>query len=285
VQGLLGQGNGAKAARKIAWVGALRKLGLTVSAQKDSIDVQFNLHTDSSNLTDKDLPVAVGDQPAQVVQRPGEIGVGLRDPGQLVAFLESALQAVDPKTFGQYEQAKRVLSRRLHLDVDKDLIGQLGGNLSLSATLAGQFGIRAEVKDPAAFAKTVDKVATALPDLGAGLGVKSVHRSGDLYEVRLSGGSTFVFGMAGGSLVAATDAARAHALAAAKPAAVQGATGSLVLRADAEAIARQILKKIAPKFGIPDPLIPLLARPFNELRGSIATSTDGMRGKFSLTLD
>ena len=59
-------------------------------------------------------------------------------------------------------------------------------------------------------------------------------------------------------------------------------TGSVVV---AEGIARQVLAQIAPRFNIPDPLVPLLARPFDELRGSVATSTDGMKGKFSLTLD
>ncbi|MBA3261276.1 MAG: DUF3352 domain-containing protein [Thermoleophilaceae bacterium] len=284
VQGLLGQSEGAKAARKIEWVDALRTLGLTVSVQKESIDVEFNLRTEG-DLTDEDLPLASGDEAAEVVQRPSEIGVGLRDPGQLVAFFESALQAVDPNSFGDYEQGKRALSQQLDLDVDKDLIAQLTGNLSVSATIAGQFGIRAEVKDPAAFAKTVDKVAKALPQVGSGLGIEGVRRSGDLYEARLSGGGTFVFGMAGGALVAATDAARAHELASAKPAAVEGAGGSLVVRADAEGIARQVLKQIAPQFGLPDPVIPVFARPFDELRGSIATSTDGMKGKFSLTLD
>ncbi|MEA2362956.1 MAG: hypothetical protein QOD71_2101 [Thermoleophilaceae bacterium] len=285
VQGLLGQGEGAKAARKIAWVDALRKLGLTVSAHKDSIDVEFNLHTDAGSLSEKDLPLASGDEAAQVVQRPGEIGVGLRDPNQLVTFFESALQAVDPNTFGDYEQGKRALSAKLDLDVDKDLIAQLTGNLSVSATIQGQFGIRAEVKDPAAFAQTVDKVAKALPEFGSGLGVEGVRRSGDLYEARLSGGGTFVFGMAGGALVAATDSARAHALASAKPAAVEGASGSLVVRADAQGIARQILARLAPQFGLPDPLVPVFARPFDELLGSVATTTDGMKGKFSLTLD
>ena len=139
------------------------------------------------------------------------------------------------------------------------------------------------MKDPAAFAQTVDKVAEALPELGSGLGTgRGARRS---LWARLSGGGTFVFGVAGGALVAATDAARARALAAAQPEAVEGASGSLVVRADAEGIARQVLLQVAPQFGLPEPLVPVFARPFDELRGSVATSTDGMQGKFSLTLD
>jgi hypothetical protein len=282
VQGLLGQSEDAAAARKLKWVEALRTLGLTVSARKDSIDVEFNLRTDADSLTDEDLPVASGEEAAKVVQRPGEIGVGLRDPGQLVTFFESALQAVDPDSFGQYEQAKRALSAKLDLDVDKDLIGQLTGNLSVSATIGGEFGVRAEVKDPEAFAKSVAKVADALPEFGLG---DNVTRAGDLYTLHGSDGPSFVFGVVNGALVVATDAARARSVATAQPEAVEGASGSLVLRADAEGIARQVITQIAPNFNIPDPFIPLLARPFDELLGSVTTSTDGMKGKFSLTLD
>jgi hypothetical protein len=127
----------------------------------------------------------------------------------------------------------------------------------------------------------VDKVADALPQFGLG---DNVTRAGDLYTLHGSD-ANFVFGVSNGALVVATDAARARQIAAAKPKSVEGATGSLVLRADAEGIARQILAQLAPQFGIPAPVVPVFAKPFDELRGSIATSTDGMKGNFSLTLD
>ncbi len=281
VQGLLGRGEDAAAARKIAWVDALRTLGLTISATDDAIDVDFNLRTEGE-LGDEDLPLAAGDEAAEVVQRRGEIGVGLRDPGQLVTFFESALQAVDPDTYGDYEQGKRALAGRLDLDVDKDLFGQLAGNLSVSATIEGDFGVRAEVKDPSAFAGTIDKVAEALPELA---GDVSVDRAGDLYEAGFGDGATIVFGVVDEAFVLATDAARARSLAGAQPAPVEGAEGSLVVRADAEGIALQVLEQIAPQFGIPDAVVPVFARPIDELRGSIASSTGGLTGKFSLTLD
>ncbi len=283
VQGLLSQSEEARAARKIAWVGALRKLGLTITATKQAVDVDFNLHTDGADLTEDDLPLASGSDAAQVVQRPGEIAVGLRDPTQLVAFFETALQALDPQSYGNYEQGKRALSAKLDLDIDKDVIDQLTGNLSVSATIQGKFGARAEVKDPAAFKRTVDKVAKALPQFGLG---DKVTKRGDLYTLQSDdGGTTFVFGVVGDAFVVASDAARARGVAAAQPESVEGASGSLVIRADAEGIARQVLKQIAPQFGIPDPVIPIFARPFDELRGSIDTNTDGMKGKVSLTLD
>jgi hypothetical protein len=85
--------------------------------------------------------------------------------------------------------------------------------------------------------------------------------------------------------VLGSDAARARAMAGGQPEDVEGAEGSLVLSADAEGIAREVLSQLAPQFGIPDPIVPVFARPFDELRGSVATDTEGMRGKISLTLD
>lgn len=285
VESLLKQSGDAAAARRIEWVDSLRTLGLTITAHKSSIDVEFNAVTKGDDLTNEDLPLASGDEPAKVVKRPGEIGLGLRNPRQLVRFFETALQGVDPKTFGEYEQGKRAIAAKLDLDIDKDLIDQLTGNLSVSATLNGDFAARAEVKDPAAFTKTVDKVAKALPQLGSTLGIEGVSRRGNLYEARLSGGGTFVFGMADDSLVVASDPARARAMAAGEPETVEGAKGSLALSADAEGLARQLLTKIAPQFGIPEPIVPVFARPFGDLSGSVTTSTDGLKGKLSLTFD
>jgi hypothetical protein len=280
VQALLGDGESSAAARKIAWVDALRTLGLTVSAAEKSVDVEFNLRTDGENLSDQDLPLAAGDEAAQVVKRPNEIGVGLRDPSQVVTFFESALQAVAPDIFGDYEQGKRALEAQLDIDVQRDVIDQLTGNLSISATIDGAFGARAELKDADAFAGTLDKVVEALPEFG----VEGVSRAGDLYTLDTDG-LRLVFGVADGAFVLGSDAARARAMASGQPEDVEGAEGSLVIGADAEGIAREVVAGLAPQFGIPAPIVPVLAKPFDELRGSVATSTDGMSGKISLTLD
>jgi Protein of unknown function (DUF3352) len=284
VQDLLSQSEGARKFGRIEWVKSLRTLGLTISAHEKSIDVDFNAVT-KGDLSDEDLPLPSGDEAAKVIKRPGEIGIGLRNPSHLITFIENGLQAVDPKTFGEFQQGKAVIAAKLGLDLDKDVIAQLTGNLSVSFNLSGDFAARADVKDPAAFTKTVDKIAKALPQLGSTLGVQSVTPSGDLYRVQLSGGSDFFFGMAGDSLVVGSDAARAHAIANAQPESVEGAKGSVVVRGDAEGIARQLLAKIAPQFGLPAALVPVFAKPFDELRGWVTTETGGLKGKLSLTLD
>ncbi len=65
-----------------------------------------------------------------MLARPGEIGLGLRDLGQVIGFAEAACQSVDPSGFGDYEQAKQTLDSRLGISIDDDLIAQLDGDMS-----------------------------------------------------------------------------------------------------------------------------------------------------------
>ncbi len=286
LQSLLEQDPGAEAARRVEWVSALRTLGMTAAAADDAVDVEFNLRTEGGDLSDDDLPLAAGDEPAQVVRIPGEVGFGLRDPSQVIAFFESAFQAIDPQGFGDYETGKRAIEQRFEIDVDEDLFGQLTGDLSVSVSVDGSFGARAEVGSPDAFAETVDRVAEALPQLGAGAGVTDVVRRGELYDARLADGGRFVFGVRDDVLVVGSNPVRARAMASREPEDVSGASGSLVMSADAQQVAVQVLERVAPDLGLGGIFGGgLFARPLDELFGSVATSTDGMRGSFSLTLD
>jgi hypothetical protein len=86
--------------------------------------------------------------------------------------------------------------------------------------------------------------------------------------------------------VAGSNPARAGAMATRQPEDVTGASGSLVATADAEEVAIQVFRQVAPELGLGGIFGGgLLARPLDELNGSVATSTTGMRGSFSLTLD
>jgi uncharacterized protein DUF3352 len=281
VQGLLEQDPSASATRQVKWIGALRTLGMTAVAGDDSVDVQFNMRTEG-DLSEEDLPLAAGDEAPGVVRVPGEVAFSLRDPSQTLAFFESTFQTLDPQSFGDYETGKKAIQQRFGIDVDKDLFGQLTGDLAVSVAVDGAFGARAEVADPAAFGKTVDRLADALPQLGAGLGVTGVSRRGDLYEARLANGGRFAFGMADGAFVAGSDVKRALAAGSAQPEDVPDAKGSLVTAASAQELAIQILDRFAPDLGLGGSLF---AGPLKDLSGSVVTTTDGMRGSFSLTLD
>jgi hypothetical protein len=112
--------------------------------------------------------------------------------------------------------------------------------------------------------------------------VSDVTRRGGLYEARLESGAALVFGMRGDTFVVASDAARARRMAESEPEAVDGATGSLVLAADAEGVAAQVLQQLGAGGFLGGGLF---ARPLDDLTGSLETSPDGMRGRLSLTLD
>ena len=172
------------------------------------------------------------------------------------------------------------------MDLDEDVFGQLTEEMSVSLAVDGSFGARAEVKSPDAFAGTVKRLADVLPELGAGLGVTAVRRNGDLYEAQLADGGRFFFGMENDVFVAASDPARARKLALDDPTSVEGAEGSLVMAADAEQVALQLIEQLGPQLGAAGLLGGgLFARPLEQLSGSVSSSTDGMHGRFSLTLD
>jgi uncharacterized protein DUF3352 len=287
LQALIEQDPTTQEARRVEWVSALRTLGMTASAEgDDAIDVEFRLRTEGDGLSDEDLPLAAGDESPGVVQVPGEVGFGLRDPSQVVDFFEATFQTLDPEGFGDYEAGKQAIAQGFDIDLDEDVFGQLTGDLSVSVAVDGSFAARAEAADPSAFAETVDRLADALPQLGSGLGVTDVSRRGELYEAQLAGGGRFAFGMSGDVFVAASDAARAQEFASQEPDEVSGASGSLVMAADAQQVAAQVLEQIGPQLGLGGILGGgLFARPLDDLTGSVATGTGGMQGSFRLSLD
>jgi Protein of unknown function (DUF3352) len=278
---------GSARARKVKWISALRTFGFTVGAEKDSIDVDFNLKTDASGLTDADLPLATGNTPAPVVTRSGDIAFGLRNPAQVVKFAQSVGQAVNPRQFGDFQAAKVQIGKRLGIDVDKDLIDQLNGDSSIVVGTGGKFGFRATPKDPRAFRKTLTKVGRALPRIARTFGTKKVgvarpKKGESFYAVATPDGKSYVFGMVKGQFVFANDAKRAGQLAAGSPQQVPGAKGSLTTGSDARAIARRLIERAASD-GLGGLAAGTFVQPLDQLVGWVTTSTSGMRGTLSLT--
>ena len=159
VGALLDSATGSGGARRVEWLSAISTLGFSASVADDRVEMEVNLRTEGENLSEEDLPIAAGDEAPPIIERPGEFGFGIRNLAHVVGFAERAGQAVDPEGYGQYALAKETLNARLDIDIDKDLIGALSGNVSGSLALNGGFGIRAELEDPAAFEDTLAKAA------------------------------------------------------------------------------------------------------------------------------
>ena len=275
-------------ARKVKWVDALRTFGLSASAGSDNLDVDFTMNTESGDLSDADLPLAAGDQSPEVAQRPGEVGLGLRGIDQIVNFAENAAQAVNPSEFGSYETAKGTIEKQLKLDLEKDVLEQLSGDITASVSPAGKFGLKAEVKDPDAFRKTLASVTRVLPAIAQSSGGQSVRirKSGDLYSGVSSSGS-IAYGLVGGDEFVVSDTpASARAIAAAPTEPVDGAEGAFAMKADA---AQLVTRAIAQLGAMGSNQLggalgaQLFVGPLGDLTGSVKASTDGVGGKITLT--
>ena len=277
-------------ARKVKWVDALRTFGATASFKEDEVALDFRLGTDGGELSDEDLPLAAGDESPSVLDLPNEIGAGLRNPAQVFRFGQSAAQAVNPTGYADYQTAKTTLERRLDVDIDDDLIGQLEGAMSLSVSTAGAVGARIELEDEAAFKRTLAKVEKELPALisGSSGSTTKLTKRGDFNELRAADGDGFAYGVVDGSLVVATDVARARRVARAQPEAVPGAKGALVVNADAEKLFLEALRSRGslPGGGLGQALGgQLVAGPLGRLTGSVTSAKDGITGNLRLTFD
>jgi hypothetical protein len=292
LEALLKNDPGSADARKIKWVEALRTLGATVAARDGGIDVDFRVRTEG-DLSDDDLPIAPGDDSPNVIKRRGEIGLGIRDLAHIVRFAENAGQTVDPAGFGDYAQAKKTIDKQLGVTLDDDLIGQLTGDVSATVSIDGKFGVRAQLKDPQAFERTLAKVADVLPSFAAGAGLGKVHLSkprgsSRFYALTRPEGGAVVFGVVDDVLVVASNHARANELATDEPTAVPDAKGSVAMSADAEQLVNTLLGQLGPALGMGDfggLGAALLTRPLGDLNGWMSASTDELRGKLTLEIE
>jgi hypothetical protein len=291
-EALLKSSPGSADARRVRWIAALRQVGLTVTAKDDAIDIDFRARTEG-DLSDDDLPIASGDQAPPVIERPGEIGLGIRDLAHIVNFAENAGQSIDPSGFGDYEQAKKTIDKQLGVSLDDDLIAQLTGNVSATVALDGGFGVRADLKDAQAFERTLAKVADVLPSFAEGAGFGTVGLSKPkagqkFYALAQPDGDAVIFGVVGDVLVVANDAKRAAALAAADPAEVPDASGSVTVGADAEQLVTRILSQFGSELGLGDfgsLGVGMFARPLGDLNGWMSASPDELRGKLTLAVE
>jgi hypothetical protein len=292
LEALLKSDPGSADARRVKWIAALRTLGATVAATNGGVDIDFRAGTEGE-IAEADLPIAPGDDAPGVIKREGEVGLGIRDLAHIVKFAENAAQAIDPAGFGDYAKAKKTIDTQLGVSLDDDLVGQLTGNVSSSISIDGKFGLRAELKDPPAFERTLEKVADVLPNFaeGAGLGPVGLSKpKGDngFYALAQPDGDAVVFGVVDRALVVANDPARADELAAEQPSAVSGAKGSVVVSADAEQLVNQLLAQFGPALGLGNLGGlggALFTGPLGELNGFMSASGDELRGKLTLAID
>ncbi len=284
LQKMLAADPSTRDARKVKWVQALRTFGATASFEGDEVNVDFRVNTDGGDLSERDLPFAAGSAAPSLIDRIGEIAGALKDPTQIVEFAESAGQAVDPSGFANYETGKRAIEKRLDIDIEDDVLKQLEGDLGVTFAVNGKYGVRAQLRDPDEFERTLAKAGRVLPEIGRRLvgepvGYAKPKRGGDFYALATADGESVVYGVVDGMFVLANDAKMAGQLSKASTKNVPGAKGTVVFNADAAQVARQISARLQGLAGA------LVTGPLGELTGSMSAAEDGVTGNFKLTFD
>jgi Protein of unknown function (DUF3352) len=285
-QALISGSPGTATAQKINWVAALRTAGVALSSQNDGLSVDYNVKTDSSQLSDSDLPIASGDASPPVPVQNGEIGLGIRGLDQTEKFAESVAQIVSPASYANFVKAKHQLSSRLGLDLDKNVVGQLSGNSAFAFDGTGKWAFRSEPSDPAAFKQTLTKFAKVAPQFAGGAGLRGAKltRAGGLYRLTGRNGKTVYYGMVGKVFAASNSAARLAQIASSTPQQVAGAKGAVALNADIGNILGRVISRAAGgglggAFGGS-----LVTAPLGAFTGWTSSSTSGLTGHLNLQI-
>jgi hypothetical protein len=133
------RGKEAEAARKVKWVQAVGDFTAAGFATPDGVRFEFEQKTDEQALSEGDLPIAAGANPALLHDRNAPIAAGLRAPDQLYVFLEQAIKAAEPQQFAEYDAAIKQL-KALGTDIHEDVLKKITNlSLALTSEQAGTF--------------------------------------------------------------------------------------------------------------------------------------------------
>ena len=286
VGALLAASPEAEEALKVEWVDQIDTLGLSLDAGEDAIALDWSLRTDPEGLSDDDLPIASGSESPQLLERDEgtpEVALGLRDPSQVIDFALATAKVVDPAGYAEFQSGKEAIGRRLGIDVDKDVLAQLTGDVAAVVSIDGDFGVRAELEDPGAFEGTLAKIMEELPRFADGTTVTEPKQGNRFYGVATAEGDSFAVGVAEDALVVANTAQLASEVATRGLVDSEGPEGAFVATADAEQLANAAIARFAG--GLEGIGGSLFTGPLGELLQSATASTEGLSGRLELTID
>jgi hypothetical protein len=270
---------GAATARRIPWVAALRGYAATFSTSRTGVTLSFHLSTDSSALSASQLPIANGSgSPSVVGALP--IQLGIRDPAQIVDFIESASQATSAHGYAKFLRQEAALRRRTGVDLQA-LVSQLTGDLTVDSdsrtTLA-----RVDVSDPATVSQILTKVASVPNALGTHDRLRSL--GSDRFSIT-SHGRTALLGVADGKLVLVLPAKGSSAtpaalndFASAATTTIPGTSGAVAFRIKLGQLLALVLKRA------PSPIERGLLSLLGDFTGSMSATPSGLSGTATLAL-
>ena len=244
-----------------------------LSARSGALEARFRMATEEP-VDPADLPLAEGNASPPVVQRRGELGVGVRDPRQLLRFLRSAGAGLGTSRFEE----------RVGIEFARDFIKQVRGDAAVSIAPGSGYAVRAQVRDPAAMKRTLAGIERRAADAARNLqgDVISITPPRDAGGVYLLDriGNDYAFGLFGNRLVFASSKRFALEMAKAPARKVPGARGALVMTARTEQLRSAFVRQFAPASGLGG-IVPsrIFLRPLGPLDASLKADSRGLTGR------
>jgi hypothetical protein len=277
----LEEGKGGAAARAVPWLGALETFAAAGKAEPDGLAIDFELRSESVDAAE--LPLAPGPESPPVPNREGEIAVAVREPARSLTIL-NRLKDVLPRTKAHATILNDALGR-IGVDIQRDLIGQIGDVGATSFPLDGTYVARADLEDPERFAKALETLSQRLAGAAHGdVGFTIEPGGGEgFYRLNADRGRQLFVGVVGNQVAIGEEAGRARDFAAEQSAPVQGARGSVAFAADGQSVANALIERRAS-----GPLALLgqgLTEPIGDLRGWMETTPTGISGHADLDIE
>jgi hypothetical protein len=271
LSGVLSAPRAAKA-RRVPWVAALQGYGVSINASSAGLTIQYHLDTSGGTLTASQLPIATGTTPPNLG---GDlpIDVGIRDPAQVISFVEAAEQATAPASYATFLARQAALQRKTGVNLNS-LLSLLTGNLIIESNTQATMG-RADVSDPAAAAHALSKLATE-PKSVFSKATSITPVAGGFYAIH-EPGTTITAGVVGNQFVAGkASPAELKAFASTPTTPATGANGAVAFRIALIDLLRLTLKTA------PSSTAQTILSTLGDLTGWTAASTSGLSGSATL---
>lgn len=260
-------------ARRVPWVSAITGYAASLSGSANAVTLGFHVATNGRPLTAAQLPIASGaTAPSAAGDLPLQIAV--RDPSQIIDFIEAAEQATSPAAYARLQHQEATLRRQAGVDVNA-LVSMLTGDLNIESdghtTLA-----RAQVSRPAAVASMLRRLAAA--HRTGVLGGRLTSLGKDLYAVTTPR-QKLTLGLVGNELVVGrATASQLRAFAAAPSVTTSTASGSITFRIALGQLIALTLKHA------PSATAQQLLGMLGDLTGSAGATTSGLTGTATLSI-
>jgi hypothetical protein len=141
----------AAKARLIPWVAAINGYAASITGDSHGSTIRFHIATTGKPLSVSQLPIASGTAPAGT-SSVLPIGVGVRDPQQIINFVLDIVKRTEPANYAKYLKELAAFKKRSGVDattITKQMTGQLVLSSDTHTTL-----VRVQLANPAVLRST-----------------------------------------------------------------------------------------------------------------------------------